>query len=587
MKKQQNDKLNIISSVKFLGKYLKGHRIQFFAFYIGWFLDSIATIIAPIIFGLMINQIVYYKNVDLFFRLALVYLVVMLFKCILYFLVNQIYAYNWVMFNLKIKRDVFTSILNADAQYLSNANTGDLISTVQWYSSESMNFIIYNIIHNINGVLIVIFCTVYIFIINLYIGLLMLIAVPIAVFISLKFGKKIRAYGDDQRNYYGTYISWLFEILGGIKDIRFLGAQRKVNKDFVKNHKAMYAVNIKSGLSSMTAQNIISLVNLVIQITIFVFIAFLSVYAGMTIGSLVVIVTFYSMLTDEVSHLSRSYMDAQNRVSYIQRIYDVIHAQSEKDWPGKKELYVRNGDIEFEDIEFEYKDGKQIFNKLSLKIKGGEKTALIGKSGCGKTTLAYMLIGFYYPEKGRITIDGQDLRECTLKSIRKNIGLVQQDVLVFDGTIEDNLLLGNPKANKNEIINACVKSGIMDFIQSLPDGLNTIIGSKGISLSGGQKQRIAIARIYLKNPSILIFDEATSSLDFETEEQIHEAWRQVLKGRTSIIIAHRQSSVMLCQKAAIMESGKIIKVGNPIELSKKEDSFRSLFAMKQGDEDNV
>lgn len=280
-------------------------------------------------------------------------------------------------------------------------------------------------------------------------------------------------------------------------------------------------------------------------------------------------------------------MDAQNRVSYIQRIYDVIHAQSEKDWPGKKELYVRNGDIEFEDIEFEYKDGKQIFNKLSLKIKGGEKTALIGKSGCGKTTLAYMLIGFYYPEKGRITIDGQDLRECTLKSIRKNIGLVQQDVLVFDGTIEDNLLLGNPKANKNEIINACVKSGIMDFIQSLPDGLNTIIGSKGISLSGGQKQRIAIARIYLKNPSILIFDEATSSLDFETEEQIHEAWRQVLKGRTSIIIAHRQSSVMLCQKAAIMESGKIIKVGNPIELSKKEDSFRSLFAMKQGDEDNV
>ena len=585
MKKQPNDKLNIISSVKFLGKYIKGHRIQFLAFYIGWFLDSIATIISPIIFGLMINQIVYYKNVDLFFRLA--FLVVMLFKCILYYLVNQIYAYNWVMFNLKIKRDVFTSIMNADAQYLSNANTGDLISTVQWYSSESMNFIIYNIIHNINGVLIVIFCTVYIFIISLYIGLLMLITVPIAVFISLKFGKKIRAYGDDQRNYYGTYISWLFEILGGIKDIRFLGAQRKVNKDFVKNHKAMYAVNIKSGLSSMTAQNIISVVNLVIQITIFVFIAFLSVYAGMTIGSLVVIVTFYSMLTDEVSHLSRSYMDAQNRISYIQRIYDVIHAQSEKDWSGKKELYVRNGDIEFEDIEFKYKDGKRIFNKLSLMIKGGEKTALIGKSGCGKTTLAYMLIGFYYPEKGRITIDGQDLKECTLKSIRKNIGLVQQDVLVFDGTIEDNLLLGNPKANKNEIINACVRSGIMDFIQSLPDGLNTIIGSKGVSLSGGQKQRIAIARIYLKNPSILIFDEATSSLDFETEEQIHEAWRQVLKGRTSIIIAHRQSSVMLCPKAAIMESGKIIKVGNPIELSKKDESFRSLFAMKQVGENNV
>lgn len=582
-----NDKLNIISSIKFLGKYLKGHRIQFMAFYIGWFLDSIATIISPIIFGLMINQIVYYKSVDLFFRLAIVFVAVTLFKCILYYLVNQIYAYNWVMFNLKIKRDIFKSIMNADAQYLSNANTGDLISNVQWYASESMNFIIYNIIHNINGILIVIFCTVYIFIINLYIGFLMLVAVPFAVFISLKFGKKIRAYGDEQRNNFGKYISWLFEMLGGIKDIRFLGAERKANKDFVKNHKSIYSVNIKSGLSSMTAQNIINVVNLAIQLIIFIVIAFLSVYAGMTIGSLIVIVTFYSMLTDEVSHLSRSYMDAQNRISYIQRIYDVMHVQSEKDWSGKKELNVTNGDIEFKDIEFEYKDGNRIFNKFSLTINRGEKIALVGKSGCGKTTLAYMLIGFYHPENGEIIIDGQNLKECTLASIRKNIGLVQQDVLIFDGTIEENLLLGNPRANENEIINACLRAGIMEFIQSLPDGLKTIIGSKGVSLSGGQKQRIAIARIYLKNPSILIFDEATSSLDLETEEQIHEAWGQVLKGRTSIIIAHRQSSVMLCQKAAIMESGKIIKIGNPIELAERDESFRSLFAIKKDGEDNV
>ena len=583
---QPNDKLNIISSIKFLGKYLKGHRIQFMAFYIGWFLDSIATIISPIIFGLMMNQIVYYKNVDLFFRLTIVFVTVTLFKCILYYLVNQIYAYNWVMFNLKIKRDVFTSIMNADAQYLSNANTGDLISNVQWYSSESMNFIVYNIIHNINGVLIVIFCTIYLFIINLYIGLLMLVVVPFAVFIALKFGKNIRAYGDEQRKSFGKYISWLFEMLGGIKDIRFLGAERKVNKDFIENHKSMYKVNIRSGLSSMTAQNIISAVNLVIQLIIFVFIAFLSVYAGFTIGSLIVIVTFYSMLTDEVSHLSRSYMDAQNRISYIQRIYDVMHVQSEKDWSGKKELKVTNGDIEFEEIEFGYKDGNRIFNKLSLMINRGEKLALVGKSGCGKTTLAYMLIGFYRPENGEIIIDGQNLKECTLDSIRKNIGLVQQDVLIFDGTIEENLLLGNPRANENEIINACLRAGIMEFIQSLPDGLKTIIGSKGVSLSGGQKQRIAIARIYLKNPSILIFDEATSSLDPETEQQIHEAWGQVLKGRTSIIIAHRQSSVMLCQRVAIIESGKIKKTGNPIELAERDETFRNLFAIKQDGEDN-
>lgn len=581
-----NKKLNIISSIKFLGKYLKGHRIQFIAFYVGWFLDSIATIISPIIFGLMINQIVYYKNTDLFFKLTIVFVTVTFFKCMIYYLVNQIYAYNWVMFNLKIKRDVFNSILHADAQYLSGANTGDLIANVQSYSSESMNFIVYNIIHNINGALIVIFCTVYIFVINLHIGLLMLIAVPFAVFISLKFGKKIRKYGDEQRSFYGKYISWLFEMLNGIKDIRFLGAERKVNRDFVKNHKSMYNVSIKSGLSSMTAQNIINVVNLLIQLTIFVFIAFLTIYAGMTIGSLIVIITFFAMLTDEVNHLSRSYMDAQNRISFIQRIYDVMNVKSEKEWRGKKELNITNGIIEFHNIDFKYNDGSQILNNFSLTINSGDKIALVGKSGCGKTTLAYMLIGFYHPQNGKVIIDGQDITECSLESIRKSIGLVQQDVLLFDGTIEENLLLGNHKASKKEIYDACLRAGIIDFVESLPNGFKTIIGSKGVDLSGGQKQRIAIARIYLKNPSIIIFDEATSSLDAETEEQIHGAWKQVLKDRTSIVIAHRQSSVMLCEKAAIMESGRINKIGNPIQIAEKDIDFKTLFALKKdGDAD--
>lgn len=584
---QLDNKLNFISSITFLGKYLRGHRTQFIAIYLGWFLDSIATIISPIIFGLMINQIVYYKNVSLFFLLSIVFVVVTFFKCILYYWVNQIYAYNWVMFNLKIKRDVFTSIMNADAQYMSKANTGDLISNIQWYSSESMNFIVYNVIHNINGALIVIFCTVYIFIINLYIGLLMLVAVPFAVLISLRFGKKIRNYGDEQRNFYGKYVGWLYEMLSGIKDIRFLGAEKKANKNFVKNHKSMYAVNIKSGLSSMTAQNIISIVNLLIQLTIFAFVAFLSIHRGITLGSLIVIITFFSMLTDEVSHLSRSYMDAQNRISYIQSIYNVINVQSEKDWSGKKKLKISNGNIEFKDIEFEYKDGNQIFKGLSLTINAGEKIALVGKSGCGKTTLAYMLIGFYSPKSGVITIDGQNVKECTLDSVRKRIGLVQQNVLIFDGTIEENILLGNPRASEVDINDACFQAGIMEFIQSLPNGLKTVIGSKGIALSGGQKQRIAIARIYLKNPSIIIFDEATSSLDLETEELIHEAWGQVLKGRTSIIITHRQSSVMLCEKVAIMESGEIIKIGNPIQMAESDGTFQSLFAIKKDGEDNA
>jgi ABC-type multidrug transport system fused ATPase/permease subunit len=198
-----------------------------------------------------------------------------------------------------------------------------------------------------------------------------------------------------------------------------------------------------------------------------------------------------------------------------------------------------------------------------------------------------MLIGFYKALSGKIIIDGQDISECTLKSIRQNIGMVSQDVLLFDGSIKENLLLGRPSASDDEIKAALERAGIWDYISELPDGVNTIIGSSENSrnLSGGQKQRIAIARIYLKNPKIIIFDEATSSLDNETEQQIHEAWKSVLTGRTSIIIAHRQSSVMLCERAAIIENGEIVEIGGPCELEKSSDMFRTLFAIKENGED--
>jgi ABC-type multidrug transport system fused ATPase/permease subunit len=192
-----------------------------------------------------------------------------------------------------------------------------------------------------------------------------------------------------------------------------------------------------------------------------------------------------------------------------------------------------------------------------------------------------MLLGFYPAQSGSISIDGQNLSECSLKSIRQSIGMVSQDVLLFDGSIKENLLLGKPKATNDEIISALTKAGIWEFISSLPEDIDTVIGSKGIGLSGGQKQRIAIARIYLRNPPILIFDEATSSLDSETEEQIHQAWEAMLTGRTSIIIAHRQSSVMMCDRAAVMENGKIVDLGVPGELEKTSASFQELFALRE------
>jgi ABC-type multidrug transport system fused ATPase/permease subunit len=216
---------------------------------------------------------------------------------------------------------------------------------------------------------------------------------------------------------------------------------------------------------------------------------------------------------------------------------------------------------------------------LDLEICPGEKLALVGKSGCGKTTIASLMIGLFTVKSGKILIDGQELSDCSLRSIRGNIGIVQQDVLLFDGTIRENLLLAKRDATDDELWQTCEKAGIADFLRETSHGLDTVIGKAGVGLSGGQKQRLAIARIYIKNSPIIIFDEATSALDHETELAVHSAWRSLLCGRTAIIIAHRQSSVMLCDRAVLIEDGRVAVSGTPDELAMNDEKVRELFAI--------
>jgi ABC-type multidrug transport system fused ATPase/permease subunit len=301
---------------------------------------------------------------------------------------------------------------------------------------------------------------------------------------------------------------------------------------------------------------------------------------------LTVILAFYESISGSVSGISESWISLQGMIPGIEKIQETLEAPDESVWKGKENLTITEGSIEFRDIGFSYSNSTPVLTDFSLKINSGDKIALVGKSGCGKTTLAYMTIGFYRPQKGQIMIDGEDITKFTLRSIRSNIGLIQQDVLVFDGSLRENIMIGNRDATENDLIEACKNAGIWDFIETLPEGIDTMIGVNGIDLSGGQKQRVAIARIYLKNPKIIIFDEATSALDAETEKQIHDSWKNVLSGRTSIVIAHRESSVMLCEKVVLMEDGRVVRTGAPNEMRENDEKFRELFAVKEEVEDD-
>lgn len=577
-----NEKLNIFGGIKALSKYIKKYRRNFILFYIGWFFDSILTVITPIIFAIMIDEIVYYKNIHVFIRVSFVFVIMSIFSCVLYFFIYAQHHYLMSMYTFRIRLDIFKKIQSMKASYMANAKTGDIINTLLGDTMECMHFVIRNVIHTINNILKAVVYIIYIYIINIQAGLVVTLFLPFAVYSTFKFSKRIREHTDQQRELYGKYVSWLFEILKGLVDIRLMCAQRAIHKDFTLHLRNLFNVNVKASVSNLLSDKVMEFINLLIQMSIYGLCAYLALNGKITIGGVMVLVSFVFTLKDNIiPGIVHSFMDAQSRLTRIERIKHFLHEDDENIWAGKNELLVSGGNIEFRNIKFFYHSENPILKDFNINIPSGSHVAIIGKSGCGKTTLVSLLTGMYEVKAGEIIIDGQNIYNCSLKSIRENVGIVQQDILLFDGTIGENLLMGNPKANEFHMWQACRKAGIAEYIESLPDKLNTLIGKEGIGLSGGQRQRLAIARIYLKNPSIIIFDEATSALDSETEKIIQEARSELLQGRTAIVIAHRLSSVMLCDNAILLEDGRVKISGRPNWLMEKSNSFKELFAIKE------
>ena len=277
----------------------------------------------------------------------------------------------------------------------------------------------------------------------------------------------------------------------------------------------------------------------------------------------------------------------QNGVSGFKRFVEIMEEEPEKDSENAEILSDVNGEIEFKNVSFSYDTTKEVLDNVNLKIEKGRKLALVGPSGGGKTTICHLLPNFYKLEEncGDILIDGKNTKNLTLESVRKNIGIVQQDVFLFAGTIRDNILYGTPDASEEEIIEAAKKANIHDYILTLKNGYDTEIGERGVKLSGGQKQRISIARVFLKNPAILILDEATSALDNTTEVHIQEALDELCKGRTTLVVAHRLSTIRNADEIVVVINGKISERGTHEELIEKGGTYKDLYALQFRDND--
>ncbi len=385
---------------------------------------------------------------------------------------------------------------------------------------------------------------------------------------------KINAKWEGISGYIGDTLANITDVKSYVKERERI---RSVDRQFQEAYNEQRRINKRWAIAYAGYGGMFTFGRLLIFIAGTLFIIQGTVTLGVLIMFLGFInVMFGSVLTvvDGLPYLLEAF-SRLNRISQL--FYEVPDIEDRK---AAKALQRVKGEVVFDGVHFSYKDGKQVLKDISFTIPDGKTFALIGESGAGKSTLAKMMLRFHDPQKGSILIDGQDIRDLTLGSLRKNVGLVMQENVLFHETILQNIKLAKPSASQKEIENAAKRAQAHNFIKNLPNGYQTVVGERGVKLSGGEKQRIAIARVFLEDPPILVLDEATSALDSKTERDLQAALREVMKNRTTIVIAHRLSTVMAADTILVMDKGRIVDQGTHQDLIKRDSLYRDYWEIQ-------
>ena len=417
----------------------------------------------------------------------------------------------------------------------------------------------------------------------------MAVVTAVFVVIMLRQNLRMREVFADNRRKISEVNSQLQDSLAGMRVVKSFANEETERAKFCRSN-AHYLDSKVAQYHAMGAYQATSALLTGALFTVIVVLGGLLVAQGqMTAVDMATFALYISLFTTPIETLVNSTENIQKAIAGFKRMDEVMLTMPDiEDAPDARELKVGAGAIEYRDVCFSYEDeelggdraGRPVIDHLNLSIRPGETIALVGPSGGGKTTTCSLLPRFYDVTSGSITIDGQDVRSVTQQSLRQAIGLVQQDVYLFDGTIGENIAYGRPDATQEEVVEAAKRANIHDFISSLPEGYDTVVGERGSRLSGGQKQRVAIARVFLKNPAILILDEATSALDNESEEAVQESLERLARDRTTIIIAHRLSTIKNADEIATVERGRVVERGTHDELLARNGTYARYYRMQ-------
>jgi subfamily B ATP-binding cassette protein MsbA len=517
----------------------------------------------PFIFHIMIDTVFQQKNVPLFIWSLVFLLAVQWLDELLSYLNRNVQGSLSRATNLNITHRFYKHMLRLPlAFYQQFQGTGQILSRLNEVTSAQSTVIQVVMDTVVNSILLIIYLVV-LFLTDWRMTLVVLAVSPFYVGVSLYFNQRVRQLSRQVLESYAAMNGAMYEGLTGIKTVKALAAEHRFGRKIKQLIMITNQLSFRRTIFQSQANLVIGIVQALCVIAILSFGGYLVLSSQLSAGILAAYILILRQLSTPVSTLNNVNQQIQAAAVAIDRLFEVLNFPEEADAEQGIALCQTRGDMAFEHVHFSYIPGIEVLHDISFHIQAGSTIAIVGRSGAGKTTISNLLMRFYQPDSGRITIDGYDLRNLKIESLRSQLGVILQDESLFSGTIADNLTFGLlRRVSLEEMEEAARNANILDFIQSQPDGFQTALHERGQSLSGGQRQRIAIARMFLHQPCILIMDEPSSALDNESESLIQQAFKRLTVGRTTFIIAHRLSTIRNADHILVIDGGRVVEQGN-------------------------
>ncbi|WKD86328.1 putative ABC transporter ATP-binding protein [Polaribacter huanghezhanensis] len=541
-------------------------------------ISRLSSLVLPWKSKALLDNVIPNKDYNELYNLLFIVGIAILVQAITSFLLTRILSVQAQYLISELRAQVQKKVLSLPISFFDNTKSGALVSRIMSDVEGVRNLIGTGLVQLVGGTITAIISMV--LLIRISPSMTFFVLIPVAIFglVALKAFKYIRPIFRNRGVINAEVNGRLIETLSGVRVIKAFNAEQQENETFEKGVDLLFQ-NVKKSLTATAIMTSSSTFLLGIASTGIMGIGGYKIMTGeLTVGDFLSFTLLLGFMIAPIVQMSNIGSQLTEALAGLDRTEELMNMEAEEDDDDRTiQLETIEGELVFDDVSFSYEEGKEVLNDISFVVPKGTVTALVGSSGSGKSTIAGLSATFLNPKSGKITIDNKDISKVKLSSYRKHLGVVLQDEFLFEGTIRENILFPRPNATEEELQNAVKAAYVNEFTDRFEDGLDTLIGERGVKLSGGQRQRLAIARAILANPKIIILDEATSSLDTESEALIQKSLSELIKDRTTIVIAHRLSTIKQADQILVVESGSIVERGTHDELIKKEGRYFELY----------